>query len=268
VKAQESPSPSYDAIPDFGMLYDAVPLYAARTDVGFYVEEARRTNGRILELGSGTGRVLIPIAREGRTIVGVDGSRQMIARCNEKLAAEPENVRRRATVHFGDLRAFDIGETFSLAIAPFRVLQQLSTIDEQLAFFSSAARHLEPGGRLVLDVFNPNYERLLSHTGEEHEDTPAQPLGDGRVFRRAFRITRVRWTDQVTETELLYYVSPASGAPPVRHVQSFEMRWFLRAELMHLLARGGFRLDALYGNFDRSSLTDTSPEQVVCATRV
>lgn len=263
-----APSPSYDAIPAFGVLYDAVPMYNARSDTPFYVDEAAHTTGRVLELGCGTGRVLIPIARKGKAIVGVDGSREMLAKCTEKLAAEPDDVRRRATLHHGDLRNFDLGETFSLAISPFRVLQQITTVDEQLGFLAAAARHLEPGGRLVLDVFNPSFEKLVGWSGDEIEDTPAQRLPDGRVFHRTFRVVRVRWVDQVSETELIYHVSSASGAPAVRHVQAFEMRWYLRAELLHLFARSGFRVDALYGNFDRSPLTDSSPEQVVCATRL
>jgi SAM-dependent methyltransferase len=265
---EPSPSPSYDGIPEFGLLYDAVPLYNARTDAAFYVEEARRTTGRILELGCGTGRVLIPIARAGCTITGVDGSREMLARCTAKLDAEPPDVRQRATVHFGDLRAFDLGERFAIAIAPFRVVQQLPTIDEQLAFLAAVRRHLEPDGRLVFDVFNPNFRAMLAFDGREHDDTPEQPLPGGRVFRRAARVARVRWTDQVNEAELVYYVSPSSGAPAVRYVQAFQMRWYLQAELRHLLARGGFRVDALFGNYDRSPLTDNSPEQVVCATRL
>ena len=128
-------------------------------------------------------------------------------------------------------------------------------------------RHLAPGGRLIFDVFNPNFASLISADGKEREDTPEQQLPDGRSFRRSYRIARVRWVDQVSEIELLYYVSDASGGKPNRHVQSFEMRWYLHAELVHLLARSGFRVDSIYGDFDRSPLTDKSPEQVVCATR-
>jgi SAM-dependent methyltransferase len=268
VSQARSPSPSYDAIPDFGTLYDAVPLYAARTDVGFYVEEAERAEGPVLELGCGTGRVLIPIARAGATIVGVDGSREMLARCDAKLGAEAQAVRQRATLRFDDVRDFDLGERFALAIAPFRVVQQVPTIDEQLRFLASVARHLVPGGRFVFDVFNPNFAALVGWDGSEREDTPPQPLPDGRVFRRTFRVGRVRWTEQVSETELVYYVSGAPDATPRRHVQAFEMRWYLQAELRHLLARCGFRVDVIHGNFDRSPLSDTSPEQVVCATRL
>jgi hypothetical protein len=77
----------------------------------------------------------------------------------------------------------------------------------------------------------------------------------------------VRWLDQVTETELIYYVSPASGAAPRRYVQSFDMRWYLRAELIHLLARAGATVETIYGDFEYSPPTDGSPELVVIARR-
>ena len=69
----------------------------------------------------------------------------------------------------------------------------------------------------------------------------------------------------MSEIELIYYVSGRDGAGPNRYVQAFDMRWFLFAELQHLLARRGFRVRSVYGDFDRSPLKDTSPEQIVCA---
>jgi SAM-dependent methyltransferase len=257
----------YEVVPDFGSIYDAVPVYAARTDVLFYVGEADTVKGTVLELGCGTGRVLLPLARAGHTVVGLDGSPQMLARCKAKLRDEPKAVRDRVTIHEGDVRSFDLGATFALVIAPFRVVQQISTIEDQLRFLEAVARHLTPGGRLIFDVFNTYFASLASADGKEREDTPEQKLPDGRSFRRSYRIVRVRWVEQVSEVELIYYISDSSGGTPKRHVQAFEMRWYLRAELLHLLARSGFRVDTIYGDFDRSPLTDKSPEQVVCATR-
>ena len=68
------PAP-YDAIPDFGLLYDAVAGYSTRSDVPFYLREAERSGGPVLELGCGTGRILVPMARAGCTVTGIDGSR-------------------------------------------------------------------------------------------------------------------------------------------------------------------------------------------------
>ena len=262
------PERSYDAIPDFGQLYDAVPAYAARGDVRFYRARAARAGGSVLELGCGTGRILLPLARDGRTVVGLDASPAMLARCEEKLRREPDDVRARVALRAGDACGFDLGRRFDLLIAPFRVLQHVVAIDDQLRLLDAVARHLSPGGRFVFDVFNPNLRALLAHDGTEREDTPETLLPDGRVFRRSSRVPRVRWLDQVNEVELLYDVSPRAGAPPVRHVQAFPMRWYLPHELTHLLARGGFVVEAMHGDFDQRPLVDGSPEIIVTATRV
>ena len=260
-------SSSYDDIPDFGLLYDSVPLYVYRPDVPFYVEEARKARGPVLELGCGTGRVLLPIARAGCTIMGVDSSHQMLARLRTKLVAEPPEVQARVTLHQDDIRGFDLGRTYALAIAPFRVVQQLIRIDDQLRFLSAVHRHLMPGGLLVFDVFNPNFGLMTGADGQENEDTPQQQLPDGRAFRRAYRIVRVRWTEQTSDSELIYYVSPGANASVERFVQAFAMRWYLRAELEHLLVRSGFQMRAVYGDFARGPLRDGAAEQVVIAER-
>jgi SAM-dependent methyltransferase len=258
----------YDAFPDLPAIYDCVPAYTSRRDVRFYAEEAKNAGESVLEVGCGTGRILLPIARSGLSIDGLDASAQMLERCRAKLAEEPDAVRRRASLHQGDARAFDLGRQFDLVIAPFRVVQHLTTTDDQLGFLDSVARHLVSGGRLTFDVFNPNFTAMASADGVEREDTPETPLPDGRSFRRAGRIARVRWIDQVSEIELVYYISSGANGPVERHVQSFDMRWYLRAELVHLLARAGFRVREIYGDFDRSPLTDKSPEQIVCAERI
>jgi SAM-dependent methyltransferase len=258
----------YDAFPDLPAIYDAVPLYVARRDVDFYVDEAKEAGGRVLEVGCGTGRILLAIARSGIAIEGLDASAEMLDRCRAKVQKESDDVRERVILHRSDARTFDIGQQFDLVIAPFRVMQHLTTIEDQLSFLRSAARHLTPAGRLAFDVFNPDFNALVSADGTEREDTPNTKLPDGRSFRRAGRVARVRWIDQVSEIELIYYVTAESGVPVERHVQSFDMRWFLRAELVHLLTRGGFRVRSIYGDFDRSPLSDKSPEQIVCAERV
>ena len=251
---------SYDAIPDFGLLYDNVPLYAARQDVAFYVEEAKATRGTVLEVGCGTGRILLPIARAGSSITGLDSSRQMIERCRAKLAAEPAEVQGRVRLVLNEMSSFNLGATYALIIAPFRVIQHLTTVDDQLRFLETVARHLAPGGRLVFDVFNPRFDILVAANGVEREDTPEQRLPDGRTLRRTYRIVRVRWIDQVSEAELVYYVDGA------RYVQAFEMRWYLAFELRNLLERAGFRVREFYGDFARGPLVDGCPEFVVVAT--
>lgn len=256
---------TYDPI--ISSLYDFVPVYSSRADVAFYVEEARVSGGDVLEIGCGTGRVLIPTARAGIAINGLDESSEMLARCEASLHREPANVRDRVRLHRADARDFNLGKQFDLVTAPFRVMQHQVTIDEQLRVLDAVSAHLRTSGRFVFDVFNPSFRALVSADGGEHEDVPETQLPDGRVFRRTARVKRVRFLDQVSEVELIYYLASAPGEEPRRAVQSFDMRWYLREELVHLLARAGFTVSAMYGDFDRSPLTDESKEIVVVAIR-
>ena len=256
------PNPIYDAIPDFGVLYDAVPAYGARGDARFYAEEAARTDGDILEIGCGTGRVLLPVAWAGKSVTGLDPSGEMLDRLREKLDLEAPDVRARVTLVEGDARDFDLGRSFALITAPFRVMQHLRTIDDQLAMLRCVAKHLAPGGRFIFDVFNPKWPLLLTDRSAETEDTPEFALPDGRRLRRTSRIVQANMIDQVNEVELIYYVTPPGGGRPERYVQAFGMRWFMPAEVRHLLARAGLREEAVFGNFERSPLEEGSPEQV------
>jgi SAM-dependent methyltransferase len=251
--------------PVISSLYDFVPVYASRADVGLYVDEARASGANVLEVGCGTGRILIPTARAGVTIEGLDQSAHMLAQCAAKLEREPAEVSGRVRLHEADARDFNLGKTFALVTAPFRVIQHQITIDDQLRFLGSVKRHLRPGGRFVFDVFNPSFAALVAADGVEREDVPDTQLPDGRSFRRTGRVKRVRFVDQVSEVELVYYVKNAPDAEPTRAVQAFDMRWYLRDELVHLLARAAFAIDAVYGDLDRSALTDESKEMIVVA---
>jgi len=269
----------YDVTPDFGLLYDEVPAYVTRQDVDFYVAEAERrvgSDGAVLDLGCGTGRLLLPLVRAGHAVAGVDRSPAMLARCRARLARESPDIRARAALHEGDVRDFAVPrpgharaadkEGFGLAIAPFRILQHLITADDQLRCLAAVRRHLAPGGCFAFDVFNPNFTLMATDRSAEAEDTPERPLADGRYFRRTARVLRVRSVQQVSDIELIYYVR--TGDQVERVVQAFEMRWYTAAELEHLLARAGFMVDAIYGDFNRGPLRDGSPEILVVAARM
>src|SRR3972149_872925 len=149
---QPAPDPSggYDAREFVAEFYDHVVPYRDRRDVSFWVDMARESGGPVLEVGCGTGRVLIPTARAGVEVVGLDYSQAMLITCGEKLSREPAPVRSRVEFVLGDMRRFDLGRTFSLITTPFRPFQHLLTVEDQLSCLSCVHRHLSEGGRFVL----------------------------------------------------------------------------------------------------------------------
>ena len=251
--------PGYDAASDLPELYDHIPLYNSRPDIEFYVDLCREA-GQALELGCGTGRILIPAAQAGCRITGLDQSAGMLARCRAKTEALPPGVRERTTLVQTDMTRFHLCQTFPLAIAPFRPIQHLTAVADQLAFLRCVREHLAPGGRLVFDAFNPNLAMLAAPINpDEVEDTPEQLLPGGRRMRRAYRIACKRPAEQVNDIEMIWYLDGR------RTVQSFPLRYFFRFELEHLLAFAGFEVTALYGAFDGSPFTDGSAEMIFTA---
>jgi len=116
-------------------------------DIPFYVERAKASGGPVLELGCGTGRVLVEIARAGIEIVGVDLSEEMLARAEERLAAEPAEVRERVRLIHSDLRTVTVDGgigRFPLVTSPFRVVQHLVSRDDQKAWLRTVRAHLAP----------------------------------------------------------------------------------------------------------------------------
>jgi SAM-dependent methyltransferase len=240
--------PEYD---DFAQYYDHVTPYRVRDDVGFYVEMARDAKGPLLEVACGTGRVLIPCARAGATTVGLDLSAGMLDVCRARLLGEPDDVRSRVTLHQADMRQFDLGCTFDLVTTPFRGFQHLLTVADQRQALATIRRHLAAGGRFVLDLFNPSLpllgdERWLVRPMVE----PGFQMPDGRSVVRSYRILKRDYFEQVQRIEFVLDVTWPDGRVE-RGVSSFELRYLFRYEAEHLLAREGFAIEAVYGDYHR-----------------
>ncbi len=259
-----SPNDEYDVTAEF---YDSVTFYANRPDVGFFIEEAQAAAGPVLELGCGTGRVLIPTARAGVDITGLDFSRRMLDVCRTRLAQEPAETRSRAHLVQGDMRCFAFPLPFDLITMPFRPFQHLTTVEEQLACLACVRRHLSPGGRLILDIFNPWLEMLVADdVGVETSEGPPFTTPDGRTVERRFRFVSKDRAGQVNRIELIYYVTHPDGRQE-RLVHSFAFRYLFRFEAEHLLARAGLKVEQLFGGYDRSPFGVTYPGELIFIAR-
>jgi SAM-dependent methyltransferase len=252
---------------DFAEFYDHLDVYVNRDDVDFFVAEAVAARGPVLEIGCGTGRVLLPCARAGAPIWGLDTSDSMLARCRQKLESEPADARNRVTLQQGDMRDFHFDTPFQLVTIPFRPFQHLVTVDEQLACLGSIHRALADGGRLILDLFNPSLPILVdeSRLSEQPSGEPFT-LPDGRRVERTERVTKRDYMRQVVGVDLIFYVTHPDGRRE-RLVQSIQMRYLFHFEVEHLLVRAGFEIVAAYGDYKRTPLEAGPPRELVYVAR-
>ena len=230
------------------------PTFAERAkDAAFYRALAHETGGPVLEVGCGTGRVLLPIAQDGLACVGLDASAAML---DALRAKQPPSTLRLVTAPMQD---FDLGTArFRLAFAAFRPLQHLYTVADQLACLACVRRHLAPDGLFAFDVFHANPARLARAEEPEYEESRFHE-GDDEIIRLA-TIRR----DLATQTQdvVMRFERRRDGVAIGNETERFRMRWYHRYELEHLLARAGFEVIALYGDFDRRPFLATSPDMI------
>ncbi len=214
---------AYDAI---AHLYDPWSRSVVE-DVSFYVEEAVRSGGPVLELGVGTGRIAVPIAAAGIELVGVDLSAGMldVARERAELAGVTLDLR------LGDMRDPPVEERFPLVTIPFRSLLHMETDADRRAALRSVAGHLAPGGRLVFDVFQPAADDIAETHGRWLEREPG-------IWERA------DW-DEHTRTLVLRVRGGEDES-------EMSLAWLSVEEWKLLLKEEGFSVDALFGWFNRS----------------
>lgn len=243
--------------------YDYVVPYRNRGDIDFFVEMAQETGGPVLEIGCGSGRVLIPTARAGIEIVGLDLSRSMLALCQRKLSQEPEEVQARIELVEGDMCDFDLNREFNLVTIPFRPFQHLVAIEDQLSCLECIRTHLVDGGKLILDLFNPHLKWLADEESmKKWNEEPEFTMPDGRkVVRRGRNLSQDRF-NQRHEVELSHLVTYPDGREE-ELTQRFWMRYFFRFEVEHLLARTGFEVENLYADYDKSPFGSKEPGELV-----
>lgn len=232
--------------------YDFTP--GVPGDVRFYVKEAQRYGSPVLELGCGTGRVLIPTAKAGISIVGLDRSPDMLAVAREKVAALGAEVEGRVRLVEGDMRSFSFGERFNLITIPFRAFLHLMTGEDQRAALHCIRDHLAADGRLIFNIFDPKIEIIAAHQG-----VMGSTLQKMREFvspdtgrRVIVWVQRTYDIDQQTICEeRIFEEIDAEGKMVSRAYTPLTLRWLYRCEVAYLLELCGYQIEALYGDFRR-----------------
>jgi SAM-dependent methyltransferase len=232
-----------------------------RKDVAFYADLCESRGGPVLELGCGTGRVTLPVARRGIDIVGIDPMPTMLAQAEARAQALPRAVRSHVRFVQGDLLRLRLRKRFALVISPFHVFMHLYTREDMQHALATVRRHLQPGGLFVFDVLVPDLHLLTRDPNREYK------LRDVRhpTEKKAYRYRESFEYDAVQQVQWIHMRFEDAAAPrrsfvtPLAHSQ-----WYPR-ELETILHYNGFDLVERYGDFDRSPLTSESLSQILVA---
>jgi len=223
-------------------------------DAVFYRELAEEQGGPIVDLGCGTGRIAFFLAEVGFEVVGLDRSEPMLAIAESKRRAAPREIASRVKLVAGDMADFELVRRFRLVVIAFRSFANLLTVAAQRSCLAAVRRHLEPGGVLTIDLFDPRLDLCVPDPPGEYP----QPRGEATLPDSGNRVEVVateRRNDPLrqvlTEVWRLTERSPDGGIVRQEN-EELVLRWTYRYELHHLLELAGFELVAEYSDFAKS----------------
>lgn len=232
-----------------------------RRDVAFWQAFAHEAGGLVLELGAGTGRVTLPLARAGAHVVGVDRSAEMLAFARKRVR-RARRLTGRALLARGDIRdlPFETG-TFAGVIAPYGILQSLLRDRDLTRALGSVARILAPGARFGMELVPDvprwrEYRRRVTLVGRFGRTGPPVTLVESVRQDRARGLT-------------IFDHEYTVGWGRRREVREFtiKFRTLPVAALLRRLARAGFTVDRMYGGYAGEPFSDEADAWIVTAVR-
>ena len=223
-------------------------------DVEFYLEEVVKAGSPVLELGFGTGRILIPVAQAGIDIVGLDRAQHMLELVSAKVAGLSQATQNRIELAPGDMRSFALNRQFNLVMIPYRALTHLLTPEDQMQALQLAWEHLVDGGKLVINNSDPLLETAVRELA--HPEPPLQKMAD--LIRPDNGNRVVVWNSisydtqtQVHSEDRVFEEIDGEGLVLSRKHTPLVYRDTYRYEMQCLLRLCGFEIEALYGDFQR-----------------
>ena len=217
----------------FAPIYDDWSAHMTE-DVAYYVELARETEGPLVELAVGNGRIAIPVAREtGRRVLGIDASPAMLEEARTRAEAAGVDLELR----LGDMRELELEEPAGLVYVPFRSLLHLPTWADRRHVFERVHANLRPGGRFAWNafVFDPRIAARID--GEWQEQNGVR-----------HRVDQAKHDNRID-------ITLESG-------DAISLWWLNKSEWEGLIEVAGFEVEALYGDFDRRPFDETANEFV------
>ncbi len=260
--------------------YYDLDLSDERPDLDMYLALAAATDGSILELASGSGRISVPLAAAGHHVTGVDRDPHMLERARQAWAAtkkEADGARvRPARKHGGSLELIErditqlrLKQRFDIVLLAFNSLLLLPDRAAQLDVLRTMKRHLAPRGRAVVDVWLPAPEDLVLYDGRVVLDWVRRDGQDSEESNEWVSKTSSARYSPAAATAIIQTTFDAwiQGAAPRRVERTDEIAFVGASELIALIERAGMRVESVAGDYAMGELMPDSDRIVlVCRT--
>ncbi|HEX7946330.1 MAG TPA: class I SAM-dependent methyltransferase [Phenylobacterium sp.] len=221
-------------------------------EVPLFRRLAREAAGPVLEVGCGTGRLTLPIAADGVDITGLDLSAPMLARARAKA----RDAGLRVDWVEGDCRCLAPAPDYALIFSATNAMQHLLDLDAALAFLTAARAALRPGGRLVVDVSNPDVAKLARPPTQRYRHKTFRTPDGAQVTVDA--VSGYRDLDQVLWFHLFYEIDGVEA-----RTKQVEMRCFFPQELSALCRLAGLRILERLGGYDGVPFGEGAAKQIL-----
>jgi len=222
-------------------------------DSDFFIERIRKTKGRILEVGVGTGRLFMKAMESGADIYGIDISSSMLDVLRKKLS--PENTTR---ISLQSIVDFKSDFKYDLIIAPFRVFMHLTEKNDQVDALNNVYDKLNPGGEFIFDTFIPDLKMLIN--GLENAIDFDDEFEPGNRIKRIVS-TKPDLINQIIN--ITFRINWNEGESNFTSEWETPLRYFFRFELEHLIERSQFKTYMISGDFSGNNLNNDSKEFVI-----
>ena len=242
----------------FARFYDLIYTHVrGEQDSGYYLNEIRKTAGKVLEIGVGTGRFFKSALDQGADIYGIDVSKSMIEVLKSKLDRKHQH-----RVKHLDAVNMDLGTTYDLIIAPFRMFSHILETENQIRFLNTVNSHLSPKGRFIFDLFVPN-PQIMAHGIQDQTDFEGE-YTPGKKLSRTIN-TRPDIVNQILDITMKFIWDEDNTQ--IKKDWNFKMRVFFRYEIEHLIRLSKLKLAAMYGDFNKNPLNKDSLEFIMVCNK-
>jgi SAM-dependent methyltransferase len=232
-------------------------------DIPFYLEYAQKQKGNILELGCGTGRVSIELAKSGYFVTGLDLSEPMLEIYKNKIENLSQNIQEKINLINGNMAEFNLNKKYSLIIAPFRAFQALTNNNDIKNCLKCIKNHLDINGLFIINVFRPYKIMDESWCFEPKIQWEREDKEEGLNVVKKDSGEKIDTLNQVIYPKFIYEITDKNGNTE-KYIETLELKYYYYEQLKKLLLDNDFNILEEYGWYDKSTIENNRELIIIC----